>query len=148
MLKLIAKDASRCIDGVAKQGRNTYAKLLQQRGGYTSDQATERADQVNEATALALALHADGNPLFDMHVFFFLLTMTPWLAVAELPDLFLPEDIAATLRTPLTHVDALGLLRQERREYHQPTVRSEPKPGRNDPCSCNSGKKYKRCCGG
>jgi len=25
--------------------------------------------------------------------------------------------------------------------------RMEPKVGRNDPCSCNSGKKYKKCCG-
>jgi SEC-C motif-containing protein len=28
-----------------------------------------------------------------------------------------------------------------------PVVREEPKIGRNDPCSCGSGKKYKRCCG-
>ena len=29
------------------------------------------------------------------------------------------------------------------------TVRNtEPKPGRNDPCPCGSGKKYKNCCGG
>lgn len=26
-------------------------------------------------------------------------------------------------------------------------VRSMPKVGRNDPCPCNSGKKYKKCCG-
>lgn len=26
-------------------------------------------------------------------------------------------------------------------------VREEPKVGRNDPCSCGSGKKYKKCCG-
>lgn len=26
-------------------------------------------------------------------------------------------------------------------------VRSEAKIGRNDPCSCGSGKKYKKCCG-
>jgi SEC-C motif-containing protein len=26
-------------------------------------------------------------------------------------------------------------------------VRTEPKVGRNDPCPCNSGKKYKKCCG-
>jgi hypothetical protein len=25
-------------------------------------------------------------------------------------------------------------------------VRSQPKPGRNQPCPCGSGKKYKRCC--
>jgi uncharacterized protein len=27
-------------------------------------------------------------------------------------------------------------------------VRSAPQPGRNDPCSCGSGRKYKKCCGG
>lgn len=26
-------------------------------------------------------------------------------------------------------------------------VSVEKKPGRNDPCSCGSGKKYKQCCG-
>ncbi|MCA9555941.1 MAG: SEC-C domain-containing protein, partial [Myxococcales bacterium] len=25
--------------------------------------------------------------------------------------------------------------------------RAEPKVGRNDPCPCGSGKKYKKCCG-
>ena len=29
---------------------------------------------------------------------------------------------------------------------HQ-VVREAPKVGRNDPCPCNSGKKYKKCCG-
>ena len=29
-----------------------------------------------------------------------------------------------------------------------PPVTVAAKPGRNDPCSCGSGKKYKKCCGG
>jgi SEC-C motif-containing protein len=29
----------------------------------------------------------------------------------------------------------------------KPVVRAEPKIGRNDPCSCGSGRKYKKCCG-
>ena len=29
----------------------------------------------------------------------------------------------------------------------QPIVRSAPKIGRNDPCSCGSGQKFKKCCG-
>jgi SEC-C motif-containing protein len=29
----------------------------------------------------------------------------------------------------------------------QQVVRSSPKVGRNDPCPCGSGKKYKKCCG-
>jgi preprotein translocase subunit SecA len=31
--------------------------------------------------------------------------------------------------------------------YPETYVRSEPKIGRNEPCPCGSGKKYKRCCG-
>lgn len=30
----------------------------------------------------------------------------------------------------------------------RPFVREEPKVGRNDPCPCGSGKKYKKCCAG
>ncbi|GAB3260579.1 hypothetical protein GCM10027296_33890 [Chitinimonas naiadis] len=30
---------------------------------------------------------------------------------------------------------------------HPPIVRESPKVGRNDPCPCGSGKKYKKCCG-
>ena len=29
----------------------------------------------------------------------------------------------------------------------QPIIRDQPKIGRNDPCSCGSGKKFKKCCG-
>lgn len=29
----------------------------------------------------------------------------------------------------------------------KPIVRGEPKVGRNDPCVCGSGKKFKKCCG-
>ncbi|MBR5741927.1 MAG: SEC-C domain-containing protein, partial [Firmicutes bacterium] len=30
---------------------------------------------------------------------------------------------------------------------HTPVVRKDVKVGRNDPCPCGSGKKYKNCCG-
>ncbi|HHX14004.1 MAG TPA: preprotein translocase subunit SecA [Clostridiales bacterium] len=33
------------------------------------------------------------------------------------------------------------------REHKQETVRKQPTAGRNDPCPCGSGKKYKKCCG-
>mgnify|MGYP000998552757 FL=1 len=29
----------------------------------------------------------------------------------------------------------------------EPFKRKEPVPGGNDPCTCGSGKKYKKCCG-
>ncbi len=31
--------------------------------------------------------------------------------------------------------------------FGEPYTRSEPKVGRNEPCPCGSGKKYKKCCG-
>jgi preprotein translocase subunit SecA len=36
---------------------------------------------------------------------------------------------------------------QDRSEKHQPFVRQGQKIGRNDPCPCGSGKKYKQCHG-
>ena len=33
-------------------------------------------------------------------------------------------------------------------EPQAPIVREGPKIGRNDPCHCGSGKKFKKCCGG
>jgi len=33
------------------------------------------------------------------------------------------------------------------KEVREPMKNTEPKVGRNDPCSCGSGKKFKKCCG-
>jgi len=35
----------------------------------------------------------------------------------------------------------------EHSSSNQPIVNTDPKIGRNDPCPCESGKKYKKCCG-
>ncbi len=35
----------------------------------------------------------------------------------------------------------------EGKQINRPVVREAPKIGRNDPCPCGSGKKYKKCCG-
>jgi hypothetical protein len=35
----------------------------------------------------------------------------------------------------------------DREEVDEPAVEATSKPGRNDPCPCGSGKKYKKCCG-
>jgi len=34
-----------------------------------------------------------------------------------------------------------------KQDNSKPFIRSSPKVGRNDPCPCGSGKKYKKCCG-
>ena len=44
-------------------------------------------------------------------------------------------------------VDGVWYFREGRRGSRKPVVRDEPKVGRNDPCPCGSGRKFKRCCG-
>lgn len=47
-----------------------------------------------------------------------------------------------------SHVHAAGQsCGHEPAEPKKPFVRDQPKVGRNDPCPCGSGKKYKKCCG-
>ncbi|MBF0390967.1 MAG: SEC-C domain-containing protein, partial [Desulfamplus sp.] len=41
----------------------------------------------------------------------------------------------------------LILSHSDNSQVKEPVKRSEPKIGRNDPCPCGSGKKYKKCCG-
>jgi hypothetical protein len=58
-------------------------------------------------------------------------------------DLF--ENAAELI--PQAEVDQF---RKRQESYYQPEsepVRTEPKIGRNQPCPCGSGKKYKKCCG-
>lgn len=43
--------------------------------------------------------------------------------------------------------DGAWLFKEGQIHGAQPVKRLEPKVGRNDPCSCGSGKKFKKCCG-
>lgn len=45
------------------------------------------------------------------------------------------------------HEEGKGHEHHAHQEPKAPVVRDAPKIGRNDPCSCGSGKKYKKCCG-
>lgn len=43
--------------------------------------------------------------------------------------------------------DGLWYFDDQQDDRREPERREEPKIGRNDPCLCNSGMKYKKCCG-
>jgi hypothetical protein len=56
-----------------------------------------------------------------------------------------PRDIVAEIgRWACFHPDEEG---DDDRPKQAPVVRDAPKVGRNDPCPCGSGKKFKKCCG-
>jgi preprotein translocase subunit SecA len=66
------------------------------------------------------------------------------------------EEVAEATRPPVNvqyhHADYEEVLgedgeQQDGQEKHQPFVRQNNKVGRNDPCPCGSGRKYKQCHG-
>ena len=58
-------------------------------------------------------------------------------------------NISSTMHAQADHFDAQRQAAQAPQgEVKTPTIKIEtPKVGRNDPCPCGSGKKYKKCCG-
>jgi hypothetical protein len=91
---------------------------------------------------------ADTCLLRDQDALALLPLMLPWLASADIEDLYLPAATLATIDLafqPDLVLDQLDDIARYARGF-QP-VRREATPGRNEPCSCGSGKKYKRCCG-
>ncbi|MEZ0574856.1 preprotein translocase subunit SecA [Halodesulfovibrio aestuarii] len=57
------------------------------------------------------------------------------------------EEEEQMLRDEFRHKEETDVTYSGGEEEHKPTKRSEPKIGRNAPCPCGSGKKYKKCCG-
>ncbi|MHC4563454.1 MAG: SEC-C metal-binding domain-containing protein [Planctomycetota bacterium] len=61
-------------------------------------------------------------------------------------------EISATAHEEMTaydtvRADAAGMQQAAERQAVETIRRDIPKVGRNDPCPCGSGKKYKKCCG-
>ena len=57
------------------------------------------------------------------------------------------EETAKITGAALQALNSLDNGEKMKVEEHKPVVNEGPKVGRNDPCPCGSGKKYKNCCG-
>lgn len=67
---------------------------------------------------------------------------------SSIPQEFIHPEVAApqpSLETPGSEAEMSGS--QPAANNNTPVKLSQPKVGRNDPCPCGSGKKYKKCCG-
>ena len=53
-----------------------------------------------------------------------------------------PSKITPEITNRILNILGIGV-----RGYQRPVVRKETKIGRNNPCPCDSRKKYKKCCG-
>jgi len=72
----------------------------------------------------------------------------PLIARASATDFFYPEAFVRALGRDDDAESALEIARRQKVFWRakKPAV-AAPVPGRNEPCTCTSGKKWKRCCG-
>ncbi|MCO4764592.1 MAG: SEC-C domain-containing protein [Myxococcales bacterium] len=76
----------------------------------------------------------------------FLVLLTAIVSL-EPEQMFWPEALCDIFYNKWEVDDGLALLKHWGGIHQGPQpVRNEPKIGRNAPCPCGSGKKYKRCC--
>ena len=69
------------------------------------------------------------------------------LAPVEAEALFPPAELMELWHVPWELEFGYKLLRRRLRDTStQKTVRVEKKQGRNEPCACGSGRKFKVCC--
>jgi hypothetical protein len=66
--------------------------------------------------------------------------LSRWASFREKPRRPSPKPISPPAPVPEPHLLSSGISRL------QPANRSGPNVGRNDPCPCGSGKKFKKCC--
>ncbi len=64
-------------------------------------------------------------------------------------DELLDDEEAVEKLAEVVPSAVVSIFHHQRRHFSPPsqTVKRGPKIGRNDPCPCGSGKKYKKCCG-
>ena len=86
--------------------------------------------------------------IHDEHATALLALLVPWFATREASALCQPETVVRRVQERWSVHTTESLLQHYRALWLPPTPSSAvPTPGRNDPCTCGSGRKFKRCCG-
>jgi len=98
--------------------------------------------------AFTLPLVSDLRLFGDARAQTLLPILLPRAITVDIEQLYLPAEILAWLDVGFRPEAVLAQL-DDHASDSRPSGprRSEARPGRNEPCSCGSGKKYKRCCG-
>jgi uncharacterized protein len=114
---------------IAESWAEGFMEAVTLRADTWSRMIRDRDARMLLAPILALASDADGNPLLPV-------------------DLVKDAEMLATVHDMIP--PAIVAIRQfwrEQNPFPAAPLRTGPKVGRNDPCPCGSGRKYKRCCG-
>lgn len=126
-------------------GRMMAKVLSEQRSGPDAPFHFDSPEDVPDGVALALLASSGAPALEGSEVLFDAL---PWIARALPEDFYLPSNLVRATGKLTEYPMVLSYLAYRRRiSPGRSRAASAAKLGRNDPCSCGSGKKYKRCCG-
>lgn len=136
-------DEAEGVQPVARQAAQAWAF----KGQLFFAEGAEAAEQVSADDAMTWAFQSSANVMKGASGFLDSLVFAMAAAQGEAEQLCLPRRWAhlhsAAVSSKSTHQIAAGL----RAEHNVPQpVRAEETPGRNAPCPCGSGKKFKRCC--
>jgi hypothetical protein len=120
------------------------------REGETDEQWVARIEDVDVPADILLSLATQAQFPFiqNAKALAVMLQMLPWVARAQPEQLFLPARVLARFeQTPWSPEQSVNVLKLHQDYYGAPRPeRAAVVPGRNDPCHCGSGQKYKRCC--
>jgi hypothetical protein len=105
-------------------------------------------EEVPDDLALALAANSVGDLMSNSSDIIWTLSTLSWAARAKPEELYLPSAYARSYWGTYDHDDTIFLASRWVNYYgkERPVV-AEKTQGRNEPCACSSGKKYKHCCG-
>jgi SEC-C motif-containing protein len=107
----------------------------------------QREEDVPDDLALPAALGFDGN-VFEPAQSRFTMGAVALAAKASAADFYFPRSAVRAYQGSWTPEEEVFRLERFRAGVPRGVpVRSEKKPGRNDPCPCGSGKKWKKCHG-
>jgi hypothetical protein len=113
--------------------------------------ATKKTDddvELPEEIARLLAANSPATFLSSREGLVRLFASLPWVARAQPEDLYWPAEYLEAFRVGWRPEQAASLLRDTEQAYPAAEpARAQTAPGRNEPCPCGSGKKYKRCHG-
>jgi hypothetical protein len=117
-------------------------------GRMHAPQETEDAGELPEGIAQLLAVNSPATFLSSRKGLVLLCACLPWVSRAQPEDLYWPAEYLKTIRQKWQPEQAARVLRVTQVAYPAAEpARVQAAPGRNEPCPCGSGKKYKRCHG-
>jgi hypothetical protein len=146
VVELVEDDADALTNDALNLGRASFHALADDFVEGSKYRFAEPSD-VPDDLARTAAFNVWGS-VFDGELTPFVPPIVLLAARSDAEDFYYPADVQRDVRVNRTLGEGIALAELHRKRFPaHATVRAEPRPGRNDPCSCGSGKKYKKCCG-